>query len=322
LSDRSRFVGIDVSKAHLDVAVRPSGEAYGVSNDEAGISRLVARLKEDSPELVVLEATGKLEGAAVGALAQAGIPVAVVNPRQVREFARSTGHLAKTDSLDARVLAHFAEGIHPEPRPIPEEHVQLLGTLLARRRQLVEMLVAEKNRLARAELAITGSLRSHIAYLESELNRLDRDLADRLKASPIWREKDDLLQGVPGVGQVLSITLLAELPELGTLDRRKIATLTGVAPLNRDSGEMKGKRMIWGGRAQVRRALYMAALSATRYNPVIKRFYHRMLDLHKPKKVALVACMHKLLTILNAMLKHGTPWNGCLGDRELARAVA
>jgi transposase len=322
LSAQSRFVGIDVSKARLDVAVRPTGETFSVSNDEAGIARLMSRLQEAPVELVVLEATGRLEGAVVGALAEAGMPVAVVNPRQVRDFARSTGRLAKTDSLDARVLAHFAQAVHPEVRPVPEPELQLLGALLARRRQLVEMLVAEKNRLARAELSVRGSLRSHIAYLESELDRLDGDLSTKLKDSPVWREKDDLLKGVPGVGQVLSITLLAELPELGTLDRRRIATLVGVAPLNADSGAHKGKRMIWGGRAQVRSALYMATMAATRHNPVIRGFYQRLLAASKPKKVALVACMRKLLTILNAMLRHHASWNGPLGKEELARTVA
>ena len=322
MSAQSRFVGIDVSKARLDVAVRPTGETFSVSNDEAGIARLMSRLQEAPVELVVLEATGRLEGAVVGALAEAGMPVAVVNPRQVRDFARSTGRLAKTDSLDARVLAHFAQAVHPEVRPVPEPELQLLGALLARRRQLVEMLVAEKNRLARAELSVRGSLRSHIAYLESELDRLDGDLSTKLKDSPVWREKDDLLKGVPGVGQVLSITLLAELPELGTLDRRRIATLVGVAPLNADSGAHKGKRMIWGGRAQVRSALYMATMAATRHNPVIRGFYQRLLAASKPKKVALVACMRKLLTILNAMLRHHASWNGPLGKEELARTVA
>jgi transposase len=318
LSDRSRFVGIDVSKARLDVAVRPIGEAWSVSNDEAGIDRLLARLGEDRPELVVLEATGRLEAAVVAALVKASIPVAVVNPRQVRDFARSTGRLAKTDGIDARVLAHFAEAVHPEPRPISQGEAELLGTLLARRRQLVEMLVAEKNRLARAEAAVRDDLKDHIGYLKDKLDRIDGDLTRMLRESPVWREKDDLLRGVPGVGHVVSLTLLAELPELGTLDRRHVATLAGVAPLNSDSGEHKGKRMIWGGRAPVRAALYMAV----RYNPVIKELYQRLLGAHKPKKVALVACMRKLLTILNAMLKRHSAWNQDLGRGGLARCVA
>lgn len=321
MSAQSSFVGIDVSKARLDVAVRPTGEQWSVSNDEAGIARLLARLQECVPELVVLEATGRLEAAVVAALGEAAIPVAVVNPRQVRDFARSTGKLAKTDGIDAKVLAHFAQAVHPEPRPLPEGEIEILGALLARRRQLVEMLTAEKNRLARAERPIKESLRSHISYLEVELGRLDDDLTSMLKESPIWREKDDLLKGVPGVGSVLSVTLLAELPELGTLDRRKIATLVGVAPLNSDSGERRGKRMIWGGRAPVRTALYMSALSATRYNPVIREFYHRLLGAHKPKKLALIACMRKLLVILNAMLKHHTVWNQALREEQLARCV-
>lgn len=309
MSASSRFVGIDVSKARLDVAVRPSGDAWSVSNDEAGIARLLDRLKESPPELVVLEATGHLEAAVVGALADAAIPVAVVNPRQVRSFARGAGKLAKTDTIDSKVLAHFAEAIRPEPRGVSRGEAELLGALLARRRQLVQMLTAEKNRLERAEPQVRADLKDHIRYLERGLERLDDDLTGMLRDSPIWREKDDLLKGVPGVGHVLSITLLAELPELGTLDRRQAASLVGVAPLNWDSGGMRGKRMIWGGRADVRTALYMGVLSAVRYNPVIKGFYHRLLALHKPKKVALVACMRKLLVILNAMLKHRAPWN-------------
>lgn len=309
MSAPSCFVGIDVSKTRLDVAVRPTNESWSVSNDELGIAHLLGRLKESPIELVVLEATGRLEAAVVGALADAGIPVAVVNPRQVRNFARGAGKLAKTDSIDSKVLALFAEVIHPEPRPISQGEAELLGALLARRRQLVGMLTAEKNRLDRAESAVRTDLRDHIKYLETRLDKLDDDLTGMLKASPVWREKDDLLKGVPGVGPVLSITLLAELPELGSLDRRQAASLAGVAPLNWDSGGMRGKRMIWGGRAEVRTALYMAVLSAIRYNPVIKDFYHRLLGANKPKKVALVACMHKLLTILNAMLKHRRPWN-------------
>jgi transposase len=304
------------------VAVRPVGEAWSVSNDEAGIDRLLARLKEDLPELVVLEATGRLETAVVAALAKAAIPLAVVNPRQVRDFARSTGRLAKTDGIDARVLAHFAEAVHPEPRPISQGQAELLATLLARRRQLVEMLVAEKNRLARAEASVKDDLKDHIAYLKDKLGRIDADLTRMLRESPVWREKDDLLKGVPGVGRVLSVTLLAELPELGTLDRRHIAALAGVAPLNSDSGERKGKRMIWGGRAPVRTALYMASLSAVRFNPAIKELYQRLLGAHKPKKVALVACMRKLLTILNAMLKHHSAWNQDRHKGQLARGVA
>lgn len=322
MADQPRFVGIDVSKARLDVAVRPTGEAWSVSNDEVGIARLAARLQESRPELVVLEATGKLEVAVVGALAKADIPLAVVNPRQVRDFARCTGRLAKTDSIDASVLAHFAEVVHPEPRPVSQGEAELLNDLLARRRQLIEMLTAEKNRLRRAGAQVKDDLKDHIRYLEERLDHLDDDLTDMLKASSLWREKDDLLKGVPGVGHVVSVTLLAELPELGTLDRRQVATLVGVAPLNSDSGERKGKRMIWGGRAPVRTALYMATLSAIRYNPVIKDFYERLLDSHKPKKVALVACMHKLLTILNAMLKARRPWDQDYGKGQVARCVA
>ncbi len=315
---QSVFVGIDVSKARLDVALRPTGETWSVTNNEAGIAELVRRLKQARVELVVLEATGRLEVDAVAALAQKSIPVAVINPRQVRDFARSLGRLAKTDGIDAEVLAHFAQAVQPEPRPISTAESELLGALLARRRQLIEMLVAEKNRLTMAPSAVRERLKAHIRYLQSELEGLDDDLSQLLKDSPVWREKDDLLRGVPGIGPVVSMTLLAELPELGTLDRRKIASLAGVAPFNCDSGQRKGKRATWGGRAPVKTALYMSVLSATRYNPTIKQFYQRLLDQGKPRKLALVACMRKLLTILNSMLKRHTNWDG----NRLARCVA
>lgn len=301
------FVGIDVSKAQLDVAVRPDGR-FAVSNDEAGIAQVIERLSAEPPALVVVEATGGFEMPLAGALAAASVPVVVVNPRQVRDFAKAAGKLAKTDTLDAQTLAHFAEVMRPELRPLPDEQTQTLAAILARRRQLVEMLTAEKNRLGSAPKPVRKSLRTHIAWLERELSYTDSDLAQAIRESPVWREKDDLLRSTPGVGPVLTTTLLADLPELGTLTGKQIAALVGVAPLNRDSGTLRGKRTVWGGRASIRAALYMAALVASRFNPVIRAFYQRLCAAGKTKKVALTACMRKLLVILNAMLKHRTPW--------------
>jgi transposase len=301
------FVGIDVSKAQLDMALRPEGR-FSASNDEAGFAQILERLKAAPPTLVVLEATGGLEIPITGVLAAAGVPVVVVNPRQVRDFAKATGKLAKTDALDAQVLAHFAEVLRPALRPLPDAQTQALAALLARRRQLVEMLTAEKNRLSSAHTPVRKSLRTHIAWLERELSHTDRDLAHAIRESPVWREKDDLLQSVPGIGPVGTSTLLANLPELGTLTGKQIAALVGVAPLNRDSGTWRGKRTVWGGRAQVRAILYMSALTATRFNPVIRVFYQRLCAAGKAKKVALTACMRKLLIILNAMMKHRTRW--------------
>ena len=301
------FVGIDVSKAQLDMALRPEGR-FSASNDEAGFAQILERLKAAPPTLVVLEATGGLEIPITGVLAAAGVPVVVVNPRQVRDFAKATGKLAKTDTLDAQVLAHFAEVLRPALRPLPDAQTQALAALLARRRQLVEMLTAEKNRLSSAHTPVRKSLRTHIAWLERELSHTDRDLAHAIRESPVWREKDDLLQSVPGIGPVGTSTLLANLPELGTLTGKQIAALVGVAPLNRDSGPWRGKRTVWGGRAQVRAILYMSALTATRFNPVIRVFYQRLCAAGKAKKVALTACMRKLLIILNAMMKHRTRW--------------
>jgi transposase len=307
-----QFVGIDVSKARLDVAVVPAGETWQVANDEGGIAAAVQRLRALGPALVVLEATGGLEVPLAGALGAAGLPTAVLNPRQVRDFARATGRLAKTDALDAAVLARFAEAVRPEPRPLPDAALQELQALVARRRQLVEMLVAERHRQRgageRAPAAVRRQLREHVGWLEKRLAELDRDLGDRLRSSPLWRERDELLRGVPGVGPVLSATLLAELPELGQLGRKPLGALVGVAPHNRDSGTLRGTRTIWGGRATLRAALYMAALAASRHNPVIAALYRRLLAAGKPRKVALVACMHKLVTILNAMVAHNTPW--------------
>lgn len=302
------FVGIDVSKAQLDVAIRPQGR-FVVTNTEAGVTQLIERVKALAAGLVILEATGGLEIPLAGALALAQVPILVVNPRQIRDFARATGQLAKTDAIDAEVLARFAEAIRPEPRQLPDEQTQVLAALVGRRQQLIDMLTAEKNRLASARHTIRKNLRAHIAWLERALQEADTDLAAAIQESPIWREKDQLLRSVPGIGPVLTTTLLATLPELGRLTHRQIAALVGVAPLNRDSGTLRGRRTCWGGRAQVRAVLYMAALTATRFNPVLRTFYRRLCTAGKAKKVALVACMRKLLTIVNAMLKHRTPWN-------------
>ncbi len=302
------FVGVDVSKARLDVAVRPSGETLMVLHDEAGIAGLVTRLHAWQPAAVVLEATGDLESAVVSAVAAAGLPVHVVNPRQVRDFARATGRLAKTDTLDAQILAQFGEVLRPVPRPLPDEATQALSAVLTRRRQLIEMLTAEKNRLSHARPSLRKRITAHIEWLTRELRQVDADLDTAIRHSPVWREQDDLLQSMPGVGPGLSRTMLAELPELGTLSSKQLAALVGVAPHNRDSGTLRGTRTIWGGRAVVRTALYMATLVATKWNPGIKAVYHQFLARGKAKKVALVACMHKLLIILNAMVKHRTPW--------------
>ena len=305
-----RFVGIDVSKAQVDVAVRPTGTRWVVSYDETGIKELVSQMVDLCPAMVLLEATGGLELPLVAALAAAALPVVVVNPRQVRDFARATGTLAKTDSLDAAVLAHFADAVRPSVRPLRDAESQVLNSLTARRHQVLTMLVSEKNRLGTAISAVRPRSEAHIAWLEQELNDLDKELRQSLRRSPVWREKDDLLRTVPGVGEQLSLTLLADLPELGTLDRRQIAALVGVAPFNRDSGTLRGRRAVWGGRSRVRGVLYMGTLTATRFNPVISDFYQRLLAAGKPKKVALVACLRKLLTILNAMVKDSSPWRG------------
>lgn len=303
------FVGIDVCKATLDIAVRPTGERWTVRNDDRGITQVTAYLRALRPTLVVLEATGGLHLPVATTLAVTGLPVAVVNPRQVRDFARATGKLAKTDALDARVLAHFAEAVRPEPRPLPDEQLQQLSALLTRRRQLVKMITAESNRLgATRSKPIRDRINAHIAWLQQDLRDANDDLRRSIRQTPIWRDNDQILRSVPGVGPVLSLTLLAELPELGYLGRKQISALVGVAPLNRDSGVFRGRRAVWGGRAQIRPVLYMAALSASRSNPVIREFYQRLLAAGKVKKVALTACMHKLLIILNAMIKSRTLW--------------
>jgi transposase len=302
------YVGIDVAKDWLDVAQRPGGEAWRVPSDERGVAALVERLKSVRPTLVVLEATGGLQIPAVAALAAAGLRTVVVNPRQVRQFAGATGRLAKTDAIDAQVLAQFGEAVRPEVRPLPGAATQELSALVARRRQLIEMLTAEKNRLRLAAEKVRPNIEAHIRWLEGELLDLEGGLGDVIRSSPVWREQDNLLRSVPGVGPVLSFVLLADLPELGKLSRKEIAALVGVAPLNRDSGQFRGRRQVWGGRSHVRTALYMATLVASRYNPAIKSFYQRLLSVGKPKKVALTACMRKLLTILNAMMRHQAPW--------------
>jgi transposase len=300
MSTAEVFVGIDVAKAALDVATWPGGAAWRAGNDAPGITELADRLATLQPTLIVLEATGGLERAAVAALAAVGLAVAVVNPRQVRDFARATGRLAKTDALDAAALARFAAAIRPAPRPRPTTDASELRALVERRRQVAEMLVQEKNRLAGLPTRTATRVRAHIGWLETELAELDRELAGAIEADPQRRATDALLQSAPGVGPVLAATLLAELPELGTLGPKQVAALVGVAPLNRDSGTRRGPRTVWGGRAAVRATLYMATLAATRHNPSIRTFYTRLLGAGKPKKVALVACMRKLLTIVNA----------------------
>ena len=308
MEGEARFVGIDVSKAQLDVAVRPTGKRWTLPYDQTGIEGLIPQIVDLEPALVLLEATGGLEPPLVAALAAAALPVVVVNPRQVRDFAKATGTLAKTDTLDAGVLAHFADAVRPEVRPLKDAETQVLNSLTARRRQVMTMLVSEKNRLGTAIGAVSPRIEAHIAWLEQELSDLDKGLRQTLRRSPVWREKDDLLRTVPGVGEQISLTLLANLPELGTLNRRQIAALVGVAPYNRDSGALRGKRAVWGGRSRLRAVLYMGALVASRHNPAIRDFYQRLLAGGKPKKVALVASMRKLLVILNGMLKHGSPW--------------
>lgn len=286
-----------------------TAKGWSVSNDEEGISQLVTRLQELSPALVVVESTGGLEFPVVAALAAYGVPIVIANPRQVRDFARGTGKLAKTDAIDSQVLANFAYTVKPTPRPLPDGLAQSLDAIVGRRRQLMAMMVTENNRLHTARQPTREDIQEHISWLKERLAKLDKELGNMVRQSPVWREKENLLRSVPGVGPVLTITILAELPELGALNRKQIAALVGVAPLNWDSGKFRGKRMISGGRAHVRGTLYMATLAATRFNPVIKAFYIRLVAEGKAKKVALTACMRKLLTILNAMLKHRTTWN-------------
>jgi transposase len=305
------FVGIDVSKAVLDVAVAPTEERLSVSNSDDGMKQLIAKLAERTVTLIVLEASGGLERRAVAALAGAALPVVAVNPRQVRDFAKATGKLAKTDAIDAAVLALFAERIRPELRPLKDAETAELEALVVRRRQVVDMIAAEKNRLSAAPPSkqVRTAIGRTIEWLQKQLDKNDQDLDKAVKKSGAWREKDVLLRSVPGVGKVLSRTLLCLLPELGKLTRKQIAALVGVAPLNRDSGTLRGRRCVWGGRAQVRKVLYMGALVGARFNPAIRAFHQRLVSAGKSKKVALVACMRKLLTILNAMVASNRPWN-------------
>lgn len=302
------YVGIDVSKSRLDVGFNSSAESFGVNNEPAGIAALIKQLTKVKPALVVLEATGGLQTPVVASLAAAGVAVAVVNPRQVRDFAKATGKLAKTDSIDAKTLAKFAEALQPEPRRLPDDMENQLRALVTRRHQVVEMLVSEKNRLSSSAGKVRPRIELHIAWLEKELDDIDKETLKAIKNSPLWREKENLLRSVPGVGPVVASTILACLPELGELSRKEIAALVGVAPFNRDSGQFRGKRMVWGGRARVRSVLYMATLVATRHNPVIKEFYARLRDAGKVPKVALVACMRKLLCILNTIIKQRVSW--------------
>ena len=312
------FVGIDVSKEYLDVASEDGQLQARFSNDEKGHGELVTRLRSISPSLVIMEATGNLQLEVTLALAMARLPTAVVNPRQVRDFAKALGILAKTDAIDARCIARFGAAVKPQAQPIPDAETLELEALMTRRRQLVGMIASEKNRLQAlygpAKNSWAGkSIRDTLSHLIKQLSTLDKDLRRRIEKSPIWKAKDDLLQSVPGVGKVTSLTLSIDLPELGTLDRKQIAALAGLAPLNRDSGLQKGKRQIWGGRASVRTALYMACVASLRCNPVVQRLYARLTKQHhKPVKVALVACMRKLLTILNAMVRDQKPWNRAL----------
>jgi len=309
VNQKETFIGIDVSKKQLDVAVLPDAKHKVYSNNEQGIKQLTSFLKSLSPSLIVLEATGGFEMPCVGVLAAEGIPVVVVNPRQIRDFAKATGRLAKTDTIDAHTIAKFGETVRPEIREIKNPEGQELAALNARRSQVIQMITAEKNRLATATKWTREDIKKHIAWLKESLDDVNDEIDKSIRNSPVWREKDDLLQSVPGIGPVASATLLSQLPELGTLNRKQIAALVGVAPLNRDSGIMRGKRSVWGGRSSIRCALYMATLVATRFNPIISAFYRRLCNAGKAHKVALTACMRKLLTILNAMMKNRVHWS-------------
>ena len=327
-------VGIDVSKATLEVAVLPDGAAWQVPNTPEGCATLLERLQAVAPERIVLEATGGFEVPVAAALGTANLPVVVVNPRQVRDFAKAIGQLAKTDRLDARVLANFAQVIRPEVRPLPDATTRVLSALVARRRQLQEMLTAERNRLMTAAVQdapqpLRDQLSQHITWLQRHVQDVDRELHDQVRSSPLWREQEKLLRSIPGIGPVVSATLLAEVPELGQLDRKQIAKLIGLAPLNNDSGKHRGQRTIWGGRAAVRAALYMAALVASRCNPEIKALYQRLRAAGKPSKLALTACMRKLLIVCNAVLRTRASWRTIspwqprqlLSQREREQAV-
>jgi transposase len=304
------FIGIDVSKSTLDICIEPVGQTLHVAYDEVGIGDIVSRLKETSPTLIVIEATGGLEVRIATELASKGLPVAVINPRQARDFAKATGQLAKTDKVDAAMLAAFGRAIRPQVRSLKDMDTRALNDLVSRRRQLIDMRVQETLRLGTAaSKPLEKSLNKHIAWLDKRIIEIDNNLTKRLRNSDAWRTKDDLLRGIPGVGAVTALTMLAKCPELGKLNRREIAALIGVAPLANDSGTHRGKRFVWGGRADVRAVLYMATVSAIRCNDTIKAFADRLKKTGKPPKVVIVACMRKLLTIMNAMLKNSTPWN-------------
>jgi transposase len=301
-------VGIDVSKEHLDTAIRPEGLRFKFANNDAGITELIKRMRKLRPERIVLEPTGGYEAALVHALAAAELPVVVINARQIRHFAQATGHLAKTDTIDADVLAHYGEAIRPEIRALKDEPLRALEAHVNRRRQLVDMRAAEQKRKQQAPMVVHASIETVIEFLDKQINEVDGDIDQLIRSSPLWHEGTDVLQSVPGVGKVTASTLLALLPELGKLQRKQISALVGVAPLNRDSGRSTGARKIWGGRAPVRAVLYMAATVASRFNPVIRSLRERLEAKGKPAKVALVACMRKLLTILNAMMRDGASW--------------
>lgn len=303
------FIGIDVSKATLDVAVIPSNEEASVANNEAGCRDLVVMFRSIKPKLIVLEATGGLQNQIAAMLIAEGLPVAIINPRQLRNFARATGKLAKTDRIDAKTIARFGEAIKPEPRPFKNDDDQELTALITRRRQIIDMITAEKNRLGSSHVSVKKDIKETISWLEKRLAEIDKDLSKTISQNKVWKEKAELLTTCKGLGPVVSTTLISSLPELGTLDRHKITALVGVCPFNRDSGKMRGKRTIFGGRAAVRAMLYMATLSAIRSNPAIKDFYDRLTKAGKVRKVAMVACMRKLLTVLNAMLKKMVPWD-------------
>ncbi len=308
MTQQECFVGIDVSKASLDIAVLPEERVWRVEREEASIAGLVKELRTLAPRLIVLEATGGLESPLTAALATAGLPVAVVNPRQARDFAKATGRLSKTDALDAQILARLGQTLRPPVRVLKNEETQELEALLTRRRQIVEMLTMEKNRLPAAGQRVRKNITAHIAWLTKRLKDVDGDLQSAIAASDFWRIKDDIIRSLPGAGKVLSTTLLASLPELGILNRRQIAALVGVAPFNCDSGTMRGSRHVWGGRASVRSVLYMATIAAIRCNPDIRAFHARLRAAGKKPKVAITACMRKLLTILNSMVRSNTPW--------------
>jgi transposase len=305
------FVGIDVCKDKLDVAVYPTNQLFNVDNDQSGLDQLAQRLSDLQPQLIVFESTGGYELLAVSTLYAARLPVVVINARQIRDFAKSVGKWAKTDTIDAQVIAHFASAVKAELRPLKDKVTQKLAALVTRRRQIVEMIVAESNRLASATAQNRRDIKTHIRWLKKRLAQIDTNIKGQIRKSPVFTKKDKILQSTPGVGPTTSATLISSVPELGTMDRKKIACLIGLAPLNRDSGKVKGRRMIWGGRAHVRAVLYMSALSAIQFNPIIRQFYNRLTEAGKCHKVAITACMRKLLTMLNAMLRDQRFWQHC-----------